>query len=264
MALIGELVVSRPRTDGETRSQELVYIVTDTDDDTIVLDTVNLVSPATFNGLYKNEITCEPENYQVWRATVRYSSRKKKEPGFEERSIEISTTQVKRLQTLQRFGSWAPNGEQAPDTKGAIGVDGDTIHGVDVDVPAMTMTIKKVFAAEDVTNAVIKAWGRMAGRTNDAPWLGWDTGEVKFLGSDGGSKDAETVEFNFKFALSENADNIQIDNIAGPIAKKGWEYLWVMYDDDVDENKRVKLPRAVYVDRVLEEGDFTIFGIRGT
>ena len=45
------------------------------------------------------------------------------------------------------------------------------------------------------------------------------------------------------------------------VDKKGWEYLWVRYADAEDQNVLVKKPIAVYVERVYEEGDFSLLGI---
>ena len=47
------------------------------------------------------------------------------------------------------------------------------------------------------------------------------------------------------------------------IAKKGWEYLWVRYEDAVDASahKWIKKPAFAYVERVYPEGDFGLLGI---
>ena len=38
-------------------------------------------------------------------------------------------------------------------------------------------------------------------------------------------------------------------------------YLWVKYDDGASENSAVKVPKAVYVEQVYQEGDFSGLGI---
>jgi len=47
------------------------------------------------------------------------------------------------------------------------------------------------------------------------------------------------------------------------IAKGGWQYLWVLYEDeeDADAKRMVKRPAAVYVEQVYREGDFGELGI---
>ena len=49
----------------------------------------------------------------------------------------------------------------------------------------------------------------------------------------------------------------------GPINKKGWEYLWVRYEDeeDTDANALVKRPVAAYIEKVYRDGNFSALGI---
>ena len=46
-------------------------------------------------------------------------------------------------------------------------------------------------------------------------------------------------------------------------SKKGWEYLWVRYEDAEDDaaNVLVKKPTAAYVEKVYEDGDFSVLGL---
>ena len=49
----------------------------------------------------------------------------------------------------------------------------------------------------------------------------------------------------------------------GPITKWGWEYLWVQYADEADDDTKqvVKKPVAVYVEKVYYGTDFSGLGI---
>ena len=54
--------------------------------------------------------------------------------------------------------------------------------------------------------------------------------------------------------------------VVGPItgiAKKGWEYMWVRYADSEDTVAKaiVKKPIAAYIEKVYDEGDFSLLGI---
>ena len=53
------------------------------------------------------------------------------------------------------------------------------------------------------------------------------------------------------------ASGLTVGSITG-ISKKGWEYLWVLYEEAEDATAKalVKVPVAVYIERVYEEGDF--------
>ncbi|MBC7077795.1 MAG: hypothetical protein H5T92_05745 [Synergistales bacterium] len=79
-----------------------------------------------------------------------------------------------------------------------------------------------------------------------------------FLGASGSKRGEEDWEITFRFAASPNATGLTVGEITG-IAKKGWEYLWVRYADDVDDDAKVlvKRPIAVYVEQVYQYGDFS-------
>jgi hypothetical protein len=53
---------------------------------------------------------------------------------------------------------------------------------------------------------------------------------------------------------------VTIGSITG-IEKRGHDYLWVRYEDSVSSNALIKLPKAVYVDRVYRDGNFANLGI---
>ncbi len=49
------------------------------------------------------------------------------------------------------------------------------------------------------------------------------------------------------------------------ISKRGWDHLWVRYQDAEDSTAKalVKRPVAAYVERVYYDGDFSGLGIGG-
>ena len=96
-----------------------------------------------------------------------------------------------------------------------------------------------------------------------ASFKGMAAGECLFLGAAGSQRGSgEDWEINFRFAGSPNRTGITIGTITG-IAKKGWEYLWVEYEaeEDSSANRIVKRPVAAHVEKVYEEGDFSILEI---
>lgn len=102
---------------------------------------------------------------------------------------------------------------------------------------------------------------RLTGKTNDAAWRGFAAGEVLFQGVSGSYRSGDdVVELTFRFAASPNRTNINVGGITVS-SKKGWDYMWVRYADNVDGDNIVKQPVAVYVERVYEEGDFGGLGI---
>jgi len=100
----------------------------------------------------------------------------------------------------------------------------------------------------------------ISGKVNNAPFKGFQAGEVLFLGPSGSTRDKDDWEITFRFAASPNVTGLTVDDIAG-IDKKGWEYMWVRYADAQDQNILVKRPTAVYIEKVYEYGDFSGLGI---
>jgi hypothetical protein len=88
---------------------------------------------------------------------------------------------------------------------------------------------------------------------------------VLFMGASGarrGTDPDDRYEITYKFAASPNQDGMSVGGISG-IQKRGWDYLWVQYGDDVDPTAKVliKKPIAVYVEQVYPFASFAGLGI---
>ena len=106
---------------------------------------------------------------------------------------------------------------------------------------------------------------QLTGKVNNGSFKGFDAGEVLFLGVSGARRGTHTDdlwELSFSFAVSPNRTNLTVGPITG-IVKNGWQYLWVLYEDHIDENAkvRVKKPKAVFVENVYETASFSGLGI---
>ncbi|NBW14852.1 MAG: hypothetical protein EBR82_43315 [Caulobacteraceae bacterium] len=153
----------------------------------------------------------------------------------------------------------------APSMNGAIGVDGSSVNGVDIVVPALTWTETYDVPSTYVTSGYIRGLAGLTGSVNNASFRGFDAGEVLFVGCSGSQEwDEEKGNgpwtLSFKFVASPNVTNQKIGDITG-VEKKGHEYLWVRYEDAVSSNDLVKRPRSVYVNRVYRDGNFSGLGI---
>lgn len=147
----------------------------------------------------------------------------------------------------------------APDHKGAIGVSKDGVAGCDIVVPKLEFSITRDFLA--INLAYIAAVSTLTGKTNDKTYFGFDTGEVLFLGGTGQGALDKRPRVTFKFAVAKNRKEIFIcDGLEVP-EKKGWEYLWIEYEDAVDGASRVTRPKAAYVEEVYEAGDLLQLGL---
>jgi hypothetical protein len=173
--------------------------------------------------------------------------------------ITSTGTTTTRTGTETRFPS------NAPSMSSAIGVDGDSVNGVDIVVPALSWTETYDVPSAYVTAAYIKRVAALTGTTNDATFRTFAAGEVLFLGCSGNQDwDADRGDgpwsLSYKFVASPNITGQTIGTITN-IAKKGHEYLWVRYEDSVTGSDLVKRPKYVYVNTVYKEGAFSGLGI---
>ncbi|NBT36224.1 MAG: hypothetical protein EBT03_11950, partial [Betaproteobacteria bacterium] len=135
-------------------------------------------------------------------------------------------------------------GTNAPDMKGAIGVDGNSVNGVDIVVPALTWTESYDVPHSYVTSNWIKGVAALTGSVNNAAFRGFAAYEVLFMGASGSQEwDDERGNgpwsLQFKFVASPNVTGKTIGDVTG-IEKKGHEYLWVRYEDAVDSDTLIK------------------------
>jgi hypothetical protein len=162
-------------------------------------------------------------------------------------------------------------GSNAPDQSGAIGVDGNSVQGVDIVVPALNWTETYDVPSVYVTTNYIKSLADITGTVNNAAFRGFPADEVLFVGASGAQDwDEEKGDgpwtLSFKFVQSPNAGSgstlpaLTIGSISG-IQKRGHEYLWVRYEDAVESEVLIKNPRAVYVNPVYRRANFDGLGI---
>lgn len=141
---------------------------------------------------------------------------------------------------------------------GAIGVTANGIEGVDITVPVFQFKETHYIAASLVTTGYKKALATLTGRTNAGVFQDFAIGEVLFLGASGTYRASQDDwEITYNFAQSDNRDDLVVGDIID-IPKKGWEYLWVRYKDEVGAGGEamVKTVDTIHVERVYEAGDF--------
>ena len=156
-------------------------------------------------------------------------------------------------------------GTNVPSMNGAIGVDGNSVNGVDIIVPALSWTETYDVPHAYITNAYIKGVAGLTGSVNKSGFRSFAAGEVLFAGASGSQewddqKGNGPWSISFKFIASPNVTGQKIGDITG-VSKKGHQYLWVRYEDAVSSDQLVKKPKAVYVNNVYREGDFSGLGI---
>lgn len=159
----------------------------------------------------------------------------------------------------------------APYAYHAINVDESGVKGVDVIAPALQWTETYDVPATYVTAAYIKTVAMLTGTINDANFRTFLPGEVLFAGCNGSQQwDSEKGDgpwqLSYKFIASPNAGDgqtlpaIECGDITG-IEKRGHDFLWVRYAEDVKNTVPLKKPKHVYVNKVYRDGNFSQLGI---
>ena len=271
-----ELMLSRRIVHG--RSAELLYLVRGTADESDALDAVLAAAPATYTFvvsgsdvvLHRTAPELVPvavtESDGIWEARVVYedSTRRSTPPQEDDSSFSFDTTggTQKITQSISTSGSY-PAG--APDFKQAIGFDGRDVQGCEITVPVYKFSETHYKSAASVDSAYKSTLRDLTGQVNNDTFRGFAAGDVLFLGATGarrGTDSDDLWEITFHFAVSKTRTGFTIGGIT-VASKKGWEYLWVLYEDGVDATAkaRIRKPKAVYVEKVYEEGDFSGLGI---
>jgi len=168
----------------------------------------------------------------------------------------------------QRFWTGSP---AAPNLNGAIGVDGDSVNGVDIVVPALTWTETYDVPHQFITADYIKNLSKVTGAVNADTFRTFPAGEILFLGASGSQEwDSDKGDgpwnLSYKFSQSPNAGSgktlpaLTIGSITG-VEKDGHDYMWIRYEDDVASDTLIKKPRFVYVNKVYRRENFAQLGI---
>jgi len=197
------------------------------------------------------------------------------DPLGRSRSFDTSGGTQHFTQAEEEYG-YAVTGP-APSQSKAINVDGDSVAGVDVVVPALQWTETYDVPDAYVTAGYIKTVASLTGTVNSAAFRTFQPGEVLFAGCNGNQEwDEEKGNgpwtLSYKFIASPNrglptgvtgpatSPAISVGSITN-IVKGGHDYLWVRYEDDVDDNTLLKKPKHVYVNKVYRDGNFNGLGI---
>lgn len=155
----------------------------------------------------------------------------------------------------------------APNYNSAVGVKVTStgeieVEGVERTIPALRLSATYRWPADTFDTAAANTLASLTGCTNSATWQTYAAGELLFLGASGEIVPGKPTEVTYNFAASANATGITIGSIIS-IAKKGHEYLWILWRDDEDVTAKalVKKPLAAYVERIYAEVAFSSLGI---
>lgn len=267
MPVVEELFEGRSETLADKSSADIAYVVYDAADEDEVKNAAIAGTPLVYSGMTRKSIEItERVNASTWKVTVRYEGTDSEQEGEEPEplfSFDTGGGTQHITQSIETRNKYGP--EASDEFGGAIGFDGENIAGVDITVPVYNFSETHYLPASVVTQAFRMVLFRATGTVNSSQFRGFEAGEVLFLGASGsrkGENPEDDWEISFKFAANSNRNDITVGDI-GPIVKQGWDYLWVQYAPDVDDEKMVlvKRPIAAYVEKVYSESDFSKLGI---
>lgn len=262
MTTIAERWTSRRWNVGPSPTVELTYVIEGTTDDMVARQLVEAAVPVAYGSMPRQKYQLQRVGHTAWEATVVYGGIEQPDIGIIALDFSIGTTTVKITQALQTV-AYAPPGKIPPDFQDAINVSKNGIDGVEIEIPTLEWVETWRHPDQSINGlAYAGAVYDIVGTVNNAPFRGFAAGEIRMRGLNGRKTRHDAWEFSYTFAASPNATNLTVGDITG-IAKKGWEYLWVFYEDAEDQNAHVLSvkPRAAYVATVYRQTDFTALGI---
>jgi hypothetical protein len=214
--------------------------------------------PDTFANLPLQRHRISPQGAGVWFVTATYSSDEVREVGEDVVSFNTVGGTVHITQSIATKYAGKADGVTGdpPDFKGAIGVAGDRVEGLDVAAGNGAFSITHYFDNNDVTNEFITKLAKLKPFVNNAPFRGFSAGEVLFLGAAMSRRGDREWEVTFSFQISENVDDYVLQGCETPFSKDGHDYIWFIYQDDTSNAHFIKKMKFFYVEQVYDRGDF--------
>lgn len=261
MITITENANSRQVTAGS--SAELLYTIRGTADQSEALAQLLIESPDIFEELPRQSRTIEPVFVDVnnpatciWSASVKYGRTSASVSGAVY-NFDTGGGNQKVTQSINTQGVYPAS---APSFFGAIGVDDQNVSGVDIVVPTYNFTETHTLSDAQVNTAYKVTLADLTGSINSAAFKGFAAGEVLFMGASGSKRGSDDWEIVYKFSVSRHRSNFTVGDIT-VANKRGWDYMWIRYSDEVSDNNLIKKPSGVYVEQVYPYCDFTLLGI---
>ena len=270
MAITCEERINSPRiTQGTDRvSIERQFVIKGTASYADALDALDSAAGASFTigtgstsvDYSRQEISIEPESEDLWNGSARYGSNDATgggsgEVGDSSYSFDTGGGSQHITQT-STWTSYPGTSSGSPDFDGAIEFDGQNVNGVDVVIPQYQWSETHIKSAASISDSYKQTVAGLTGKVNNASFKGFAAGSVLFLGASGTRTGTEKWSVTYKFAYSPNQSNLSVGAITG-ITKQGWQYLWVLWEDQAGTDQILKATKAVYVHTIYESGDFS-------
>ena len=188
--------------------------------------------------LYWNTIQIQERFYaQCYDMSVSYSPNDKSSGAYQITVDQTGgTVNVKAGTVIAKFGANAP--ANLADVPPTIGVQGDDIVGVDIEVESTKIVVMFRHSQAFLTRSYIRSTGGLVGYVNNGTFLGYAAGEAKYLGGNFTESNTEsTAQYNF--AISPNKTNFTVAGIT-ITQKYGWDLLDPVFKDDDDGTRGIR------------------------
>ena len=247
-------------------SLTLLYKASGEQDDATVRNYVAASTPATVNALsgtlYRKTIRLAAEGFQLYAVEVEYAppDRTTLTSGsytfsFDTTGGTVHITQAKTHLSSRNHAGDIANAAHA----GSIGVKQDgTVEGCDIIIPKLKLTFVFKFPAGRITADYVKGLASITGMTNRFPFLGYNAGELLFLGAVGSAGSETETEVTYEFEASQNLTGAKVGVSPYDITfnKAGHNYVWENYADAVVNGKGRTVIDEVHVEQVYDDADF--------
>lgn len=168
-----------------------------------------------------------------------------------------NTERIYQALTETKYGN-------GPDFEEAINVSGMQVEGIDKVAPGMRYSETWVFNSLFAFNCeYLGNVFRLTGTTNSSPFRCFDPGEALFLGARcQWQGDQPFCSITFDFDCRPNVDKFYVKSLP-EFEKKGWEYVWILYQDETNNDALIRRPVAAYLNKIYEDEDWTPLRIGG-
>ena len=271
-ASVGERPLSVVATSSSKESEYVIEVLTGINNEDWARKALEQATPEVYEQsgkqLHRQPITVEELTGRHWIGSATYVTTS----GLGEDDIPPDTFSFDTTGGTQHITNSEHTDKYGPgdvaDFKGAIGVTNNSVQGVDILVPGYRFSKTVSKDNKVLTPQYLVALAQLTSKVNDAPFLGFEAGEVLFLGATGSIEQINGVnvegrsDIMMQFSANRNRKNYKVGGITVS-KKKGWDYQWVRYEynDDDLAKKLIQKPLAVYIEEVYLKGSFGILGI---
>ena len=157
------------------------------------------------------------------------------------------------------LGERVIGGDNSEDFGGAINVQGTSVQGVDKVVPAMKYSETWIMPAQvGMSQAFVRAVYTLTGTVNASQFRAFSPGEALFMGARAqwsGDQPYTTVTFDFQ--CRANDPEFYVRGLP-QTNKLGWEFPWVVYNQDSTASGfLVQRPACIVIDQIYKSKDWS-------